>query len=704
MMRRFLGGICIAALATSAGAWPYSNATTPYTGNENWPCSQVGPTVVCSSAAIAAIATGTSGVALPHAANNAALQALAHTAYPVVIRDGFAAKGDAPPIMYIPSASACSLGSGAGDGGSQVPTSDGGCWLAVFPNATADLREWGASTSGTAATLTALTKVAALPAALRVVVPVGTFAIGNPSASNCPQLNFTSATSLVGASPTASILQLPAGCTLTGDVFEWNGVNGDIENLTIDENTPAVGSLAAVVSFRAYAGNVTSAIARNLTIINGSSEEFQISAAACNNPCTGGGGLTGHTMTGLVIAGNHVAMTAATSQNQCIGLTTVGQTGIITKFQVTDNVCVGSAFQIDGDNGVVSGNDISGFKFGGGIFTVFGTGQSGLTSDHDNTIIGNNVHDTTTGVDANNAAHMGYEMTCVHCTITGNQAHNLGGAGFVNYGDYATFTGNVAYDNGANGSGGAGGIGDEAGFTLNYSGTATHGANLGTVMGAGNVAFDDGAGTQLYGLLAGSNGTGNTVRVVAGSTYSGVTQAIDDVTLGTIQADWLFEKTVIASNSSAITFNGLDTGSYRQWEMTCSNINPASAVIIYLQVAEGGVFETGAHYAEQAEGAEAGSAVNINSTVLNGINLSKTAVDNTNATPSFYDFKFGDLNFANVGAKVISFQSGYQVSGSGTLNGSGWWVADTTGVNGVRLIAASGNIQNGGCTLRGRPL
>jgi hypothetical protein len=80
--------------------------------------------------------------------NNAALSGLASTYATGVIRLGFSAIGDAPPVLYTPTNSACSLHAGAGDGGSQVPTSDGKCWIANLPTPY-DITIWGAHGDGT---------------------------------------------------------------------------------------------------------------------------------------------------------------------------------------------------------------------------------------------------------------------------------------------------------------------------------------------------------------------------------------------------------------------------------------------------------------------------------------------------------------------------------------------------------------------------
>lgn len=90
----------------------------------------------CSSAAF-----GYTPAALP---TNTALQAASTITYPGgVIRDTFGNGNGAPPLFYQPSTSVCT----APDNGAQVASADGKCWIAVFPGAGADVREWGASPS-----------------------------------------------------------------------------------------------------------------------------------------------------------------------------------------------------------------------------------------------------------------------------------------------------------------------------------------------------------------------------------------------------------------------------------------------------------------------------------------------------------------------------------------------------------------------------
>ncbi|AYG68901.1 MULTISPECIES: hypothetical protein [unclassified Rhizobium] len=83
------------------------------------------------------------------ATNTAALSAMTVTGGPpAVMRLGYAAAGDAPPLVYVASSSPCSMNSGSGDGGAQVPSADGKCWIAIFPAEGADVREWGAKADG----------------------------------------------------------------------------------------------------------------------------------------------------------------------------------------------------------------------------------------------------------------------------------------------------------------------------------------------------------------------------------------------------------------------------------------------------------------------------------------------------------------------------------------------------------------------------
>lgn len=75
---------------------------------------------------------------------------------PMLVRQDFSLGFGAPPLFYSASAEACSLNGGKGDGGSQIPSKYGGCWIAQFPASGIDVREFGAKGNGTAFDSTAI--------------------------------------------------------------------------------------------------------------------------------------------------------------------------------------------------------------------------------------------------------------------------------------------------------------------------------------------------------------------------------------------------------------------------------------------------------------------------------------------------------------------------------------------------------------------
>jgi len=114
--------------------------------------------------------------AAPKVDNNSSLSALPYSYAPSVLRLGYAAAGDAPPVLYTRSNSACSLNAGAGDGGSQVPTSDGKCWVWSKPTVT-DARIFGMDTSGASSANVPLAAAFAATGTGTVALPSGATAL-----------------------------------------------------------------------------------------------------------------------------------------------------------------------------------------------------------------------------------------------------------------------------------------------------------------------------------------------------------------------------------------------------------------------------------------------------------------------------------------------------------------------------------------------
>lgn len=65
-----------------------------------------------------------------------------------ILRTGYYTPGDVAPTLYTASTAACSRNEGEGDGGSQIPTKDGKCWVARFPQGRIPLAQFGLRCDG----------------------------------------------------------------------------------------------------------------------------------------------------------------------------------------------------------------------------------------------------------------------------------------------------------------------------------------------------------------------------------------------------------------------------------------------------------------------------------------------------------------------------------------------------------------------------
>lgn len=182
----------------------------------------------------AATAAQVSGTVAPHVPTEAALAAAATTQYPNgVWRDDYASGTGAMALFYVPSGSACSLNSGAGDGGSQVPSADSKCWLWRPPPSGVTPLEFGAVGNGSSVDTTPaqawLTAISLQSNNTRGVLDCDhVYKVGALSTSGVPhiegcasfgvlaaynQQNCTSVGGFVPASATTTIL------TLTGPTY-----------------------------------------------------------------------------------------------------------------------------------------------------------------------------------------------------------------------------------------------------------------------------------------------------------------------------------------------------------------------------------------------------------------------------------------------------------------------------------------------------
>jgi hypothetical protein len=150
---------------------------------------------------------GHGGAGASHFATNGLLALASIAAHPTgVWRDDYAAGNGAPPLHYRPSSTNCTLNSGAGDNGSQVPAAGGGCWLAVFPPSGIDIREFGADSTGTKDSAPPIGAAAIAAGSGTVVIPAGTFKGNSQISVAVPAGGFT----LQGKGSGISVLNFPS--------------------------------------------------------------------------------------------------------------------------------------------------------------------------------------------------------------------------------------------------------------------------------------------------------------------------------------------------------------------------------------------------------------------------------------------------------------------------------------------------------------
>lgn len=549
----------------------------------------------------------------------------------------------------------------------------------------------GASGNGSTSDAAALTAAFARTDSPTIYLPPGTYRIP------CG-IYFAAASSVsfVGAGQGISTIKFDAGCTITGDSFKWDGKSGvSIRNLTIDFNTPAVPSVVYNgVAVWAYSGNAANTVIQGISVINTVDRMIPISAGAA---------AAGFTHSNALIANNVVTMTPGTLQNQCIAFTTNENAGTVDGHKVVDNTCIGSAIQVDGTNFIVQGNDVSGWKFGTGIFGAFNNPVISPQSCRNGVIANNVIHGTPTGVDANNTAFGGIENSCRATVLSNNTFYNLGGPGIVNYARDSLIVGNSCRNVGFNGGGGAGGVADEACIAIHKSYVTGAPFDSDNITVVGNKVWVD-SGYPLYGYYENDIYDGR--ATVRGNDVRGQTRAFRITSPNTgSDFEYISTKGSLVSTTASLEWTGLDTASYKTWMLQCRQLTPINAAKMGVQVGQGGTptWRTAATYVNS-------QAFNSGTTVSSSLSSTDTAIwvgannyDNTAGAPGLFTFTFGDLAYV-AGHRLANFTGGYLAGGVGyvSTSGIGGWIGNTDPVTALRVVASSGNFY-GSCTLSGRP-
>jgi len=536
----------------------------------------------------------------------------------------------------------------------------------------------------------AVGRLFALTGSQRVYFPPGTYML-----TSCPSATWTaaSAISLVGAGRGTTTIRFPSGCAFSADIFEWNGKSGvTIADLTLDLNNPVTitnSTVYSVIDVRAVSGSATGFAVERIAIINANPGLYLISPYA-----------VGHALNGLVIRHNYLQFATPVAGDQSNNSSaiemSIGTDGSIPHAVIEGNTVIGTVVQIVGQGGLLLGNDISG-QGGAGLYT----GETVPPTCDSWLIMSNSVHDA-----ASTDHLVGFEIHCPHTIVANNQAYRNGGAGFFDSADYVLFTGNKAWDNGKAGPSTNLGVFNTSGFWI-YPNTPFVGVGITLI---GNIAFDDGAGIQLYGIGFCCSLT-LPVTVDPSNNFTGVTQAILQQGLpGTVEnavnGGWIYRSKQTAVAGSAVAsfaWTRLDTGSYHEWQLTCREIVPASAVKVYVQIGEGtGPTWITRDYAVSEYGVEGGKAITVADTE-SGLPIDHTTLDATGAAPANFTLQMGDLSTGR--QKQLRITSAYRTSTGGpwgSLSGAAVHYGDANPVTALRVIATSGGL-NGSCVVEGRP-
>lgn len=197
---------------------------------------------------------------LAHTSTLTTLSNLSTLSYGWVIRDSYAVAGDASPVTYYAGAAACSLGAGVGDGGSQVSSSNGKCWLAIFPASGVDIAEWGAKCDGST------NDVADIQLALNWASANGpSVLVRRSGASNCvvsSSLTVGGGVSLSGNGNGPGVGGFAAGAINLNPMFHITGNSVKISNLYINALAAGTNTSGAVIR----TDNVAQTIIRDTTI------------------------------------------------------------------------------------------------------------------------------------------------------------------------------------------------------------------------------------------------------------------------------------------------------------------------------------------------------------------------------------------------------------------------------------------------------
>lgn len=145
-----------------------------------------------------------------------ALRQVPSTIRAVVLRQSYRTEDLAFAVMYTGSPSACPLNAGQGDGGWQIPSADGKCWIASLAGG-ADIRVWGASTAAPDNSEALLAAVRAASQGVgggRVLIPASSYKIAQKANLDLTAYKNVVITCMSQSTGVQAVSNLNAPCTL----------------------------------------------------------------------------------------------------------------------------------------------------------------------------------------------------------------------------------------------------------------------------------------------------------------------------------------------------------------------------------------------------------------------------------------------------------------------------------------------------------
>jgi hypothetical protein len=348
-----------------------------------------------------------------------------------------------------------------------------------------NLREFGAALGDGSDATAAIAAAMASSASPTIHLSAGTYRLraGTYTAG--------SSVSLVGDGAGKSIIQLPPGCSQTGDLLVWAARSHvTIQDVTLDLDGCTANGLAGAFSL---AGGSDIRLQR-VAIVNAGTGNWL--EASIN------GSLLGW------IQDSYFQFTAPqTIQNQAINVSS--SYAQADGWHIKNNTLVNSGALVNAAHLEFVGNNVSGWGYGAGISTS-------PTLSPDALIAGNMIHDSATGKDQDGAWPTGIEGWGPRQVVTGNKVVNVAASCVFIGGPSQSVTGNWCQGAGKR----ADGAGSPA-FQIGYV-SASQSGNGSTLLG--NTVVNDGTGTTIYGL-ADSAATAGVYAPLAANTFVGATAA-----------------------------------------------------------------------------------------------------------------------------------------------------------------------------------